>query len=724
MAQDIVANPPETEGQQQIVEGLAQAELTGRIHQAAETYNLAQDLDAELLSSIGKEVFTGFETDDESRSQWLDNHAFWLSLYMQTDYAETADQERDWGATESMPILAEACDQFQARTYKIFFPNDTFVSAVPMSRTTQNRKELEARAERIGNHMSYQLGFLDRAYRQDKDALFLGVAVHGSFFTKTYFNSTLKRFKVDNVRPTDLVINYNVGACRIEDVRRKTHIIYSTVGETEDLKNRGFFIEAARPASMTINDVYNTKVNEAEGLTPSSNSRIKRDALAVLLEQHTYFDIEGNGQYLPYIVTICAASKKVLRIIIGWKADEKGNPLDDYNQVQYFTHYKYKENPDGFYGLGLGHSIGDLNSGINIMLRQAIDAATLANDGNMSGFVSERLGLEGDDIRMVLGKFNKIPDTVGDLTNSIMMMKFPGPNQAHLQIMELLDARAQRMGSTTDSLTGSSEKVEQPTTYLAKIEQALEQFSSVQLRLSSSLTDELEKIYKINQRYLPIVDYFTVNGTPDTITRMDYKDDMMIQPIFDPKYATQSQKIARAKAELDATLQNPVNEGRPQVIDEAFRRYLNALEVEDVDSLIPPQPQIENFDDQYLENAFFLQPKEARPLFDVFPDQNHAQHLAIMQEFMAQYGQQLEPDQQEDVLKHYQKHNGYLYGQQHGQFQTGPQPTPPLKARTNNEMGAGTTTPNLSPQQAQLLAKVLGGAAQGGGPTAGNGNPA
>jgi hypothetical protein len=37
-------------------------------------------------------------------------------------------------------------------------------------------------------------------------------------------------------------------------------------------------------------------------------------------------------------------------------------PTKDYEQVQYFTHYKFKENPDGFYGLGLGHSIGDLNS--------------------------------------------------------------------------------------------------------------------------------------------------------------------------------------------------------------------------------------------------------------------------------------------------------------------------------------------------------------------------
>lgn len=697
MALDIQQNPPQTDGQEQVVQGLAQAELTGRIQNAAETYNLADDIDPDKLRAIGQEVCKGFEDDNNSRKNWLDMHTFWLSLYMQTDYAETADAERSWGATESIPVLTESCDQFQSRTYKVFFPNDTFVSAIPMRRTVQDRKALEDRAERIGKHMSYQLGFQDRSYKQDKDALFLGVAVHGSFFTKTYFDATLKRFKVDNVRPTDLVVNYNVGACRMEELRRKTHIIYTTVGETEKLVQQGYLSGPAKPGELTQDNTYNIKVDESQGLTQPQPD-IKRDKAAILLEQHFYLDIDGKGEYHPYIATVCGTSKKVLRLTIGYAADQNGNPLDDFKQIQYFTHYKFKENPDGFYGLGLGHSIGDLNSAINIMLRQSMDAATLANDGNMSGFVSERLGLEGDEIRMVIGKLRKIPDTVGDMQNSIMMMKFPGPNQALLAIMQELDARAQRMSSTTEATTGTPDKVIQPTTYLAQIEQALEQFSSVQLRLANSLSEELQKIYKINQRYLPMIDYFVVNGAPDSITRQDYADDMLIEPIFDPKYATQSQKVARAQAELNATLQNPVNQGRPQVIDEAFKRYLEALEVEDIDLLIPPQPQVENFDDQFLENSFFLMPKESRPLFDVFPDQDHADHLAKMEELFAmvqQTGVQLTPDQQQDLLKHQQKHQGYLYAMLHGLIpppHQNPQ-TPPLAARQPSPTGFGLTPP-------------------------------
>lgn len=714
------------EDPQAIIEALSEAEQQELIQHEAENYNLVEGMEDEgLAREIGQEIHNGFTDDEESRTDWLEQHTFWLSLYMQQDYAENSDAERSWGATESIPILTESCDQFQARTYKIFFPQDSFVSAAPMRKSKENREVLEERAKRIGDHMSYQLGFLDRSYKSDKDALFLGTAVHGSFFTKTYFNERLMRPKVDNIRPTDLVVNYAVGPVRIEDLRRKTHVIYTTVGETEDLVRKGFFIQPAMAAQQEQGKtIYNIKVDDTQGLSQPSSNKIKRDAPAVLLEQHFYLDLDGTGDYKPYIGTICAASRRLMRLTIGYEANPMGVPLKDYEQVQYFTHYKYKNNPDGFYGLGLGHTIGDLNSAANIMLRQTMDAATLANDGNMSGFVSERLGLQGDDIRMTLGKFIKIPDTVGDLASGIMPMKFAGPNDALIKLMEAIDQRAQRLGATVEATTGTPSRAEQPTTYLAAIEQALEQFSSVQVRLANSFGEELQKLYRLNQRYLPLVESYIVNGEPAEVTRADYADDMMVQPIFDPKFSTQSQKVARAQAELQATLQNPVNQARPQVYDAAFKRYFEALDVDDIDQLIPPQPQIENFDDQIVENMFFLMPKEARPLFDVFPEQNHAQHLVQLQQFIAEFGQTLQPDQQEDILKHQQKHMSYLYGQEHGVIEPPPPQsisTPPLAARSDVPMAPGATTASIPPAEAELLSQIMGGSSLAGGGAAGLG---
>lgn len=631
-------------------------------------------------------------------------HEFWLRLYMQTDSAQNSDPERDWGATESIPIMTEACDQFQSRAYKAFFPNETFVSAVPVTHTLdpQKRQLLKDRADRVGRHMSWQLGIKDKNYRKDKRALFLGTAVHGSFFTKTYFNSLKKRVIVDNVRPTDLVISYNVGPKRIEEVARKSHVIYTTIGDTQVLVNKGWLIEAARANLGGGHNTYNKAVDESTGIQAGNNS-IRRNQPTILVEQQLFLDIDDTNNFIPYIGTIDLASGRLLRLTIDYEADPNGNPLKDYEQIQYYTHYKFSENPDGFYGLGLGHKIGDLNSAINIGMRQLLDAATLANDGNSSGYISERMCLDGEEeVSLTLGKLKKIPDTAGDLQQGIMLMKFPGPSEALYKTVEYLDQRAQRIASTTEATTGSIEKNQQPTTVLAQIEQAMEMFSSVQMGLADSLGDELEKVYNLNKKHLPLVEYFTVNDSPEQVTRQDYADDMAVMPIFDPKFATQQQKMARAQAIVQMSLQNPVNQQRPQMIDAAFRRAYEAMDEDNIEELIPVQQPPQEIDDQNKENMMFLMPAGQKPNFTVFPTQNHEQHLAQLEPFVAQYGGKLMPDQQQEVIAHKQMHEAYLYGQHQGLIPP-PEAKPAgiggMEGQPGNQMAIGPSGADVPPTQ-------------------------
>lgn len=589
---------------------------------------------------------------------------------MQTDYALNSDDTRGWGATESVPILTESCDQFQSRTYKAFFPNETFVSAVPQRHSTdpQERKTLEERADRVGRHMSWQLGVKNADYKRDKRALFLGVALHGSFFTKTYFDVKTKQVRIDNVRPTDLIINYNIGPIRIEDVRRKSHIIHTTVGQTKSLMNDGYLIEAARPDFGENTTPYDEAVDEAQGLTPQASTLIKEDMPATLVEQQFWLDIEESDEVKPYLGTIDLSNGKLLRLTIDFEADPQGNPRNNGKQIQYYTHYKFAENPDGFYGLGLGAKIGDLNAAVSIAMRQMLDAATLANDGNNSGYISNRLCLEGaDEVSLTLGKLKKIADTTGDLQQGIMMMKFPGPSEALYKMMEYLDQRAQRIAGTTEATTGSIEKNMQPTTVLAQIEQGLEMFSSVQMGLADDFGDELWKIYQLNQQHMPFVEYFSINESPEAVTRGDYADDMAIQPIFDPKFATQQQKMARATATGQIVSQNPMLAQNPMIASAVTRRQLEALDIDNIEELVPPPPPPPaNIDNQLEENMYFLAPPAPTPPFDVYPDQHHAQHLAELEQFVKTHGNKIPPEQQQAVVQHKQKHESMLYGQQIG----------------------------------------------------------
>lgn len=712
LAQESAVNPPQSDEGKQLLGEIASAEQDVNINKASEYYNLVESLDPSKIREIGQEILKGYKTDDSTRAEWLDLHTFWLRLYMQTDYALNAEDGRDWGATESVPLLTEACDQFQSRTYKSFFPNQQFVSAVVLRHSSdpKERKALQDRADRIGRHLSWQLGVKDKDYKRNKRALFLATAVHGSMFTKTYFDAQKKVIKIDNVRPTDFVVNYTVGPKRIDDLRRKTHIIPTTVGETEVLVQQGYLAESASADYGEGKNQYDVAVDESQGLNSGDNT-IKRDAPATLLEQQFYLDIDDSGQYLPYLGTIDHTGK-LLRLTIDYEADQNGNPVDDYKQIQYYTHYKFMENPDGFYGLGLGAKIGDLNAAVSIGMRQMLDAATLANDGNNSGYISNRLCVDGEEeVELTLGKLKKVPDSVDDITKGIMLMKFPGPNDSQMKLIQWLDTTAQRMAGTTEALTGSIEKNMQPTTVLAQIEQGLEMFSSVQMGLADDFGDELQKVYILNQKHMPFVEYFSVNEAPEAITRADYQDDMAIEPIFDPKFSTQMQKVARAQAEGQIVMANPFLAQNPMILDALTRRQLEAMDADNIDELVPPPPPPPaDIDNQLAENMMFLMPQH--PPFDVFPDQDHAKHLQELQQFVATHGDKLQPNQQQEVIQHKMKHESMLYGQQVGLVpKTPPQSrgNPQLAGRQNNAVppqGAGS---QVSPLQG-LIANPLAGA--------------
>lgn len=700
LAQAVALNPPKTDQGKQLIGDISSAEQQVNINKASEYFNLVEELDDGKAREIGKEIKNGYETDEESREDWLKMHEYWMRQYMQTDYALNSDQERDWGATESLPILTESCDQFQSRTYKAFFPNETFVSAVPQrhSDNPQTRKQLEDRADRVGRHMSWQLSTQNQDYKRDKRALFLGTAVHGSFFTKTYFDAfKKKRAVIDNIRPTDLIIDYNVGPIRMVDVRRKSHKIHTTIGKTEILNTQGYLADAAAADYGDNRTSYDTAVDEAQGLSPTDSSRIKRDLPATLVEQQFFLDIDDNGQFKPYLGTIDLMTGKLLRLTIDWDADESGNPTKDWEQIQYYTHYKFAENPDGFYGLGLGAKIGDLCSAASVSMRQILDSATLANDGNNSGYISQRLCMEGEDeVTLTLGKLKKVPDTTDDMQKGIMMMRFPGPSEALFKTMEFIDQRAQRMAGTTEATTGSIDKNMQPTTVLAQIEQGLEMFSSVQMGLADDFGDELQKIYRLNQKHLPLVEYFSINETPEAVTRQDYADDMAITPIFDPKFSTQMQKMARAQAIGQTVAGNPFLAQNPTIAMEVTRRQLEAMDADNIDLLVPPPPPPPaNIDDQIKENLYFLQPPQPTPPFQVYPDQHHAQHLAELESFIKTHGDKIPPEQAQAITQHKQMHESYLYGQQQGLIPPPQQPQaapPPMLApgQMQTPMGAPT----------------------------------
>lgn len=598
---------------------------------AVEETNLAESLDDKELKEIARKVIEDTENDLDSRSDWEEKHAKWLKLYYQTDVPEEAPW--DGASEEGFPVFTEAVNQFQSRTYKAFFPRREFIEAIPVGHATE---EATDRAERIAEHMNLQLGELDKTYKPNKNQMFMAVALHGSDFTKTYFSHIKKRTVIERVRATDLIVPYHVGPIAIEDLERKTHYKIMSLNDTKILKKMGYFNNDCKVYEGEYSSKTQEAIEESSGITGYNYNKDKAYDCHIL-EQHCLLDLDEDGIAEPYIVWVDRQSQNVLRIQIRYEVDKYGAPLFDKQPIEHFTHYQFMPNPDGFYGFGLGQLMGKLNTAINKLVRQFVDAGLLANQGNNTFFISENLGIDGDEYEVRLGRGNKIPRNVEDIRKGIMQLQFAGPNQQLATMIEFLNNSAQRLSSSSDILAGQPDKVYQPMALMTMLDQGLQLYSSVQEFIGHSMESELQKVYRLNAKYLQDEIYYTPNDPQIQVTQDDYVDDFRIKPIFDPKNGTKSQKLARAQAGYQFALSDPIAQQNPEVIWKAGVEYLEALGFDNVEDMYPPPqvPEVVRIDDQNLENAYFIMPADKRPLFDVFPDQEHMEHMRIIDKFIA-----------------------------------------------------------------------------------------
>lgn len=560
--------------------------------------NLVPELQSKFeLDDIGAAVVEEYQRNRESRSEWEEKHKKWTALYYQTDRPVNADR---WsGASdESVPSLTEACHQYHTRLYSQMFSGRRLVQSRPTGRSS--KADLE-RAERIDLHMTWQLTVKDRGYRRDKDRLLLGLPVHGTVFTKTYRDTALNKNVTRNVRAIDLMLPYGMGPRNIEDIENKTEIIPSTVNHTALLAQNGFLSAVGTPTER-LGDWLTSPDLELENTVgqfePEGIDDFNRPVL--LLESHRLIDLDGDGIAEPYIVTVDAETHKVLRIAIRWETDEAGNPIPSqwYNAkqpIEYYTQYNFYENPDGVYGLGLGHILGEINKATNRLLREIIDAGMMATVGNMSGFVNKGLlGVQGGPLELELGRFKGIDSNVDDISKGIFQFQFPGPAQAILAALEMLLMRADRLGLNTEAVTGQLERALQPTTILALLEESSRGFGSVSERVIYAWGDELRKHYRLNRLHMDPQEYFSVldiagSMVDQSITRDDYAADMQIEPAVDPSMKTEKERIQKAQIEYQTMAQNPLVMMDPTGLSfyNVTKRYLQSLRVDNIDEILP-----------------------------------------------------------------------------------------------------------------------------------------
>jgi chaperonin GroES len=499
--------------------------------------NMAIDLDEDTLVKISKAVVEGYEVDKGSRSEWERETKVWMDLALQVANKKTFP----WtdASNVKFPLISIAAMQFSARAYPSLVPqNGKIVNCSVVGKDPDGSKK--ERALRISKHMSYQVMEEMEEWEEDMDKLLLHMAITGIAFKKTYYSPEKGRNVSKLVYGEDLVVN-NYTSC-LEDAERITEVFYYSPRKVKEMQMQGLYRdvklgEPSGPREQTANGVsYITTHDET---TPHT-----------ILEQHTYYDMDGDGYAEPYIITVDYDSKEVLRVAAcynkeGIKVNDEGDVVR-IEAMQYYTKFGAIPNPRGsFYNIGFGHLLGPINESVNTIINQLIDAGSLSN--LQSGFLGKGLRMKMGDARFRPGEWKSVNATGDDIKKQIFPLPVREPSGTLFQLMGTLITSGKELASVADIMVGKMPGQNTPA-YTTKetVDQGMKLFTAIYKRVYRSLKAEFRKLYELNRIYLDPQQYIEV--IDEQVEQADYEGDAKdIIPAADPSAASATDKMTKVQ---------------------------------------------------------------------------------------------------------------------------------------------------------------------------------
>jgi hypothetical protein len=318
-------------------------------------------------------------------------------------------------------------------------------------------------------------------------------------------------------------------------------------------------------------------------------------------------------------------------------------------KIEYFTHYKFLPGL-GFYGFGLIHMIGGVTKSATAILRQLIDAGTLAN--LPAGFKARGLNIQRSDDPVQPGEWRDVDTPGGTIRDAFMPLPFKEPSPALAQLMGVLVESGQRFAAVMDNQTGDANSNAPVGTTVALLEKGQKVISAIHKRLHYAQRSEFKILKRLFGEYLPPEYPYQVQGAQQTVFATDFDNSVDVIPVCDPNIFSTTQRIILAQTQLQMA------QSAPQIhnMKEAFRKMYIALNIKDIDDILlpdmapaPKDPVQENMD------ALLGAPLQA------FPQQNHDAHIQAHMAFMQNPQVQQNPAAMAALQAHIQQHQALKY---------------------------------------------------------------
>ena len=605
--------------------------------------NIAEALEDNQLQEIASELIDSYEDDLNSRDDWYTTFSKGLDLLGVR--GEDRSQPFEGASGVHHPILSEAVTQFQSQAYKELLPAGGPVDVEVLGVTNDAKLE---KANRVKNFMNYQITYKMEEYDPEMDQLLFYLPLSGSAFKKIYYDPSLGRATARFIKAEDLVVPYY--AVDLLTAPRITHSMYMTENELRKLQISGFYRDVSMGDPGTINtSELDDKIDELEGLSRTSNNEEY-----TLLEMHVDLDIEGfedvgaNGEEtgiaLPYIVTICKDTNDILAIRPNY---DPNDPMR--KKIEHFTHFKFLPGL-GFYGFGLIHMMGGLTRSVTAILRQLIDAGTLSN--LPAGFKSRGLNIQKHDDPLQPGEWRDVDVPGGRLSDSFLPLPYKEPSATLTNLLGVLIDSGKQFAATVEQPTGDGNSEAPVGTTVALLEKGQRVMSAIHKRLHYAQRQEFKILKRVFGEFLPPEYPYQVQGASQSIFQEDFDNSVDVLPISDPNIFSMTQRIVLAQTQLQMA------QAAPELHDlkEAYRKMYLALNIKDIDAILPREEEVPPRDPISEEQAALT----GNPI-KAYEFQNHEAYIAAHSAFLQNPMVQQNPSVMQAIGANIQEHQAMLY---------------------------------------------------------------
>lgn len=599
--------------------------------------NLASMLDEGQKAIIATELLEGIKKDKDSRDKWEQGYKSamdYLGIEQKFDSQTKAVNYQIYDSTLLNCVL-----KFVATAQSELYPAKGVADFEVITPDGADNETIKRYGEEQKNLLNNYLKLGDKSFYKNSQEMLMPLALNGCVFKKVYNDNISNKPISRYIRPQDIIINNS--CLDLLESERITHVLYLTKKDVILNENSGFFVgsdiklTSEQENSDQDSSKINAKTRSIDGISDDDDIDdkfiFKHYESHVSLDHPFLLDLEHNKPNfpIPYIVTICKQTQKVVAIYRNWLEGDPSYARDNcFVQFNYFSGF-------GLYGYGMLHLLGNDAQALTMLQRQLLTAGSMAN--YPAYFKAKGLKLEHPQVDLQPGQSIDVETGSLPINQAVMPLPFKGADPVLVELKQSLKADAEQTGSIADTKLAEINSNAPVGTTVALLETQQKFQSSVIRSCYDSLTQELQMVYRL------------LVPPPTNPQEAQFHQGIRIIPAADPTFSTNLQRIMKA----DAMLRTAMNAPQLHNMREVFSRFYTTIGIENIEQILPLEPNPIPLD-PITENMNILNNKAVRA--EMWQD--HVSHITCHQVFAEQNKNQ---DFLPNILAHIREHLAFAY---------------------------------------------------------------